>query len=140
MASVEPIVVLVEPTIETVAVIDPRIAKLEAFFQKYRCPYPQLASKYIEVADKYGLVYTLLPSISLKESTCGKNVFRRHNWWGYGFMEFNSVEEGMEYVADKLANGKYYKGKSLEQKLRTYNSVNQKYPSHAIELMRSIEN
>lgn len=123
-----------------VEVVDPRIEKLEVFFRRYKCPQPYYIEQYLEIADKYDLPYSLLPTLSLKESTCGKQVFRKNNHWGFGYMSFDSVDAGIEYVGDKLTNGKYYRGKGLEDKLRTYNSVSKGYVGDAISLMQDIEN
>jgi hypothetical protein len=124
----------------TKTVVDPRIEKLNEFFRNYSCPQPFRSEQYILVADKYEIPYTLLPVISLKESSCGKKVFRQNNWWGYGSVRFLSLEEGMDFIAKQLSSGKYYKGKTLVQKLKTYNSINKNYPSHALQLMSKIEN
>lgn len=131
---------IVEAQIVEVEIVDQRVENLNQFFRRYKCPQPYRSEQYVQVADKYDLPYELLPVLSLKESTCGKRVFRPNNYWGYGSVRFLSVEEGMNFVADKLANGNYYKGKTLDQKLRTYNSVNKDYPSHTKSLMQSIDN
>ena len=51
-----------------------------------------------------------------------------------------SFDEAMEYVADKLANGEYYKGKTLKKKLSTYNCVENKYVSETLKFMKYIKN
>ncbi|KKS29760.1 MAG: hypothetical protein UW13_C0009G0001, partial [candidate division WWE3 bacterium GW2011_GWA1_43_94] len=43
---------------------------LTAFFEDLKSPLKPNAKKFIEVADKYGLDYRLLPAISCMESTC----------------------------------------------------------------------
>lgn len=120
--------------------VDQRVENLNQFFKSYKCPQPYRSEQYILIADKYELPYTLLPTLSIKESTCGKRVFRKNNYWGYGNVEFISVEQGMDHIANRLSNGQYYRGKSLDQKLRTYNSVNKNYSPEARSIMKQIEN
>ncbi len=92
---------------------DARVIILERYLTKYNSPMkkqaPQLAYKFVEVADKYRLPFTLLPAIAQCESNLGKytppNCF---NAWGYGIHSrgtlcFSSWEEGIERVAKGLS-------------------------------------
>jgi hypothetical protein len=101
---------------------DLRIARVEAFFRLYGCPEPYRARNYVLAADMYQLDYRLLPALSVRESLCGKGA-RLNNYWGWDSARigFVSVETGIDYVAGQLARGKYYRGKSLDQKLHAYN-------------------
>jgi len=139
--SYQPVVRAADQAVEDQSTpVDPRILKLESFFQKYNCPQPYHVPTYLEAADQYNLPYTLLAVISVKESGCGKQVFRKNNWWGFGNQSFPNIDQGIWTISQQLGEGKYYQGKTLIGKLKTYNSVNPKYPSHAIQLMDSIEN
>lgn len=113
--------------------------KIEAYLKSRNAPLAKYASKFVEVAEKYDLPVFLLPTISIKESNGGKNLFKSYNAFGYGSKHFSSFEEAIEYVADKLANGKYYKGKSLEKKIKTYNSVKSNYYSETVMFMKKFE-
>lgn len=106
--------------------------KIEAYLESRNAPLAKYASKFVEVAEKYDLPVFLLPTISIKESSGGKKLFKSYNAFGYGSKHFSSFEEAIEYVANQLTHGKYYKGKTLDKKLSTYNSVKniptRKYP------------
>lgn len=124
---------------DTVAPQDQRISKLEAFFQSYNCPTPLHVDDYILAADIYAIDYRLLPAISLLESTCG-SYERKNNHWGWDSAQtgFSSVRAGIHFVARELAENPYYKGKTLEQKLLTYNP-DRHYLASVRRLMRQIE-
>jgi hypothetical protein len=101
---------------------DPRLEKLRKFFEARQCPALSAAHVFVEVADLYDLDWRLLPSISFIESTGGKfapnnNLFG----WDSGRAEFTSVTAGIQRVAYALANSRYYKNKSLDEVLQTYN-------------------
>jgi hypothetical protein len=73
-------------------------------------------------ADRHQLDWRLLPSIALVESGGGKvapnnNVFG----WNSARHKFPSIQAGIHSVAERLANAPHYRGKSLEDKLKTYN-------------------
>lgn len=117
---------------------DIRSAKLEAFFAAYRCPGPLHIGDYLRAADTYGIDYRLLPALSVRESTCGWHA-RKNNRWGWDSARtgFASVAAGIEFIARQLARGRYYRGKTLEQKLRTYNP-NPVYAAEVKKLMKEI--
>jgi hypothetical protein len=118
---------------------DPRVARLAAFFRAYNCPAPHYVADYIQVADYYRLDYRLLPAISIRETTCGV-AEKQHNRWGYhpGRQSFTSVEAGIDYVARQLAENPPYRGKTLREKLFTYNP-RPAYPDEVKHIMRQIE-
>lgn len=117
---------------------DARPAKLLAFFEAYGCRGPLHIADYVHAADTYGIDYRLLPALSVRESTCGQ-YSRKNNRWGWDSARtgFASVAAGIEYIARQLAWGRYYRGKTLEQKLRTYNP-SPKYAAEVKKLMREI--
>ena len=123
---------------------DPRIARLERFFHRYGCPAPQHVGEYLRAADSYGLDYRLMPALSIRETHCGIEEMRDdhfgNNHWGYhpGRQSFASVEAGIDYVARELAQGFYYRGKSLRDKLFTYNPL-PAYPGEIQHLMAEID-
>jgi len=100
-----------------------RVETLESFFDKYNSPLKGTAPKFIEVADKYNLDYTLLPSISCMESTCGKNLiegsYNPFGWGVYGnqYIAFESYEEAIETVGEGLYEGYFSKGLDTPQKI-----------------------
>jgi len=118
---------------------DDRTAKLESFFRNYHCPAPFLAAEYVAAADANSIDYRLLPAVSVRESTCGRHA-RLNNRWGWNSAKsgFTSLAHGIHYIARELASGRYYRGKTLEAKLRMYNP-NPKYPAEIRKLMLEIE-
>ena len=118
---------------------DPRAARLERFFHIYHCPEPHRTADYLRAADNYELDYRLLPAISVRESTCGVAQVD-NNFWGYhsGRQGFASVEAGIDFVARQLVQSSYYKGKTLQGKLFTYNPL-PAYAGEVQRIMRQIE-
>jgi hypothetical protein len=130
----------IRPIAAVAAPADPRIARLEKFFRSYRCPAPYHTADYLRAADGYGLDYRLLPAVSIRESRCGAAETQQHNHWGYhpGRQSFPSIEAGIDFVAQRLTQHKLYKGKTLEDKLFTYNPRSA-YPGEVQRIMRQIE-
>ena len=115
------------------------MVRLEQFFGRYRCPAPQHIDEYLRAADSYGLDYRLLPALSIRETHCGIEE-TRNNRWGYhpGRQGFASVAAGIDYVARQLADSPTYRGKSLRDKLFTYNPLTA-YPGEVESFMQEIE-
>jgi hypothetical protein len=117
---------------------DPRIARLEKFFQTYHCPAPHHTSDYLRAADGYGLDYRLLPAVSIRETLCGRTAKQQHNPWGYHHQNFASIEVGIDFLAQRLTQHRFYQGKTLQDKLFTYNPL-PAYPEEVKRIMRQIE-
>jgi len=121
------------------ALEDQRHAKLQTFFQSFGCPAPYHVKEYLGAADTYAIDYRLLPAISVLESTCG--IYQRqNNRWGWASARkgFASFRAGLEYIAHQLAEGRYYKNKTLEEKVHMYNPRPQ-YARQLDSLMRKID-
>jgi hypothetical protein len=90
-----------------------QLQKIELFFRVTRnnAPLADYAEKFVEVANKYGLDYRLLPAIATVESNGGKSNFRSYNAWGWGNKGFTSFEEGIEVVGRGLKTGYIDKGR-----------------------------
>jgi hypothetical protein len=118
---------------------DPRAGRLAAFFEAYHCPKPHYVQDYLRAADTYGLDYRLLPAISVRETTCGQ-AETRNNRWGYhpGRQRFDSIAEGIDFVARQLSENRPYAGKTLREKLFVYNP-RRAYPTEVEKIMRQIE-
>jgi hypothetical protein len=117
---------------------DPRLKTLQKFFHAMNSPLERIAAVFISEADQHDLDWRLLPGLSFVESTGGRaprgnNIFG----WNNGNSNFNSVSEGIHFVASRLANSPFYKGKDLVEKLRTYNR-NPKYIASVQTAMRQI--
>ncbi len=87
-------------------VADVRVAKIKAYLSKRNAPLADYANEFVAAADKYGIDYRLVASISVIESEGGKNTFRPYNAWGWGKSGFASWEEGIWKVSEGLS--KYY--------------------------------
>jgi hypothetical protein len=119
--------------------LDVRVAKLEAFFKSYHCPRPLYISEYLGAADRYKIDYRLLPALSVRESTCGLHHLRNNHWgWDFARTGFESVPSGIDFVARQLAKGRYYRGKTVDEKLHAYNP-NPQYAREVKQLMLEID-
>src|SRR5689334_18888943 len=61
---------------------DPRLAFLRNFFAQGHCPALELSGVFLEAADRYGLDWRLLPSLSFIETSGGKAA-RNNNLFGW---------------------------------------------------------
>jgi hypothetical protein len=119
---------------------DTRYDRLESFFQSFGCPAPHYVNEYVGAADSYAIDYRLLPAISVLESTCG--LYQRlNNRWGWDSARkgFSSFRAGLQYIARQLSEGRFYKNKSLDEKVRMYNP-NPEYARQVRKLMLKIDN
>jgi hypothetical protein len=127
---------------------DHRYTDLDAFFTKHKCPYRNTAV-YIDAADKNSLDWRLMPALSIAEESCGLHN-PSNNLFGFymcikvdvkghctktAIRPFKTIDDGVYYVADALAHAKVYAGKTLQQKLKVYNSVNPDYFRNVTGLM-----
>lgn len=103
---------------------DPRLGQLRAFFAERDCPLETAAADFLVAADQNDLDWRLLPSISILESSGGKD-YRNNNVFGWDSErgKFPSVRAGIHYVAAQLARSKRYRNKNLDEKLETYNPI-----------------
>lgn len=105
---------------------DPRLEQLRDFFRRYGSPAHDLAEDFLIAADRHGLDWRLLPSISFVESGGGK-AYRNNNilGWANCNQRFPTLRDGIHLVADRLANSRLYKDKSVTDILRTYNGTDE---------------
>ena len=118
---------------------DDRYDKLESFFQSFGCPAPHYVNEYLGAADSNAIDYRLLPAISVLESTCG--IYQRlNNRWGWDSARkgFSSFRAGLQYIARQLSQGRFYRNKSLEEKVHMYNP-NPQYARLVRKLMLKID-
>ena len=117
---------------------DPRLERLQAFFAQRECPLREVAADFLVAADRNDLDWRLLPSISIIESSGGKD-YRKNNVFGWDSCRagFTSVREGIDFVAAQLANSKQYRDKNLDDKLSTYNPLPD-YPARVKAVMRKL--
>ena len=117
---------------------DPRLERLQAFFAQHECPLREVAADFLTAADRNDLDWRLLPSISIIESSGGKD-YRKNNIFGWDSCRegFGSVREGIHFVAAQLANSEKYRDKNLDDKLSTYNPLPD-YPGRVKAVMRKL--
>ena len=117
---------------------DPRLHLLQKFFKHRVCPAAELAQDFLTEADTFKLDWRLLPSLSVIESGGGKSC-KRNNMFGWqnGLAAFPSFRAGIHHVAFTLARASYYRNKSLDKLLATYNP-NADYGKNVKNVMRSI--
>ncbi len=117
---------------------DPRLQRLQQFFAARDCPLEDAAEDFLVAADQNELDWRLLPSISMVESSGGKD-YRNNNVLGWDSCRerFPSVRAGIHYVAAQLANSKRYRDKDLDEKLQTYNPLPE-YPRRIKAVMRAL--
>jgi len=101
---------------------DPRLRLIWQYFADRDCPLQDSAADFLVAADQNELDWRLLPSISMIESSGGKD-YRNNNVFGWDSCRetFPSVQAGIHFVASRLAKSKLYKDKSVDEKLLTYN-------------------
>jgi hypothetical protein len=118
---------------------DPRLVRLQQYLAERDCPLEKYAPDLIEAADANDLDWRLLPSISVIESGGGKEYINNNVFgWDSCRQKFPTIRAGIHLVASRLANSQLYRGKDLDQKLRTYNPVVDRYPQMVKAVMRSI--
>ena len=117
---------------------DPRLSRLKKFFADRDCPLKDSAKDFLVAADQNELDWRLLPSISIIESSGGKD-YRNNNVFGWDSCKerFPSVRAGIHYVAAQLGKSNRYKGKDVDRKLQIYNPLPE-YSQRVKAVMRAM--
>jgi hypothetical protein len=126
-----------------------RAKKIEIYFSERSMPLATQAMEFVLAAEKYGLEWTLLPAVAIRESSGGKNetgcTFNPFGWASCR-VKFKDYPEAIDTVAKNLggANSRtayYYAGKSSKEKLYYYNgTVIKSYPDEVLAIMKRINN
>lgn len=93
---------------ESITAVDGKASLLREYLEWQNSPLAPYAQTFIDVAQKYDLPWTLLPSICGKESTFGKQIpYESYNCWGWGIygdqsLGFGSWEEAIDTVGKGL--------------------------------------
>lgn len=135
----------VEVSIETVR--KERAEAINTYFRERSMPLEGTGMTFVLVAEKYGLDWTLLPAIAIRESSggkaaCGNNPF---GWGSCKLHNFSSYGEAIEALGKNLGGGnpntaRYYAGKDSKEKLYYYNgTVVPTYPGEVLAIMDRIE-
>lgn len=109
---------IIEAEIIAAEVGDPRPLIVENFLKG--TPLAPYSEYMVEVADKYGLDYRLIPAISMKESGGGAAIdLASHNAWGFenGKTYFPSWEYAIDRVGVTLKNGYISKGLTTPEQI-----------------------
>jgi len=110
-----------------IGVSDARIEIVKQYLESYNSPLTPFANEVIQVSDKYGLDYRLLPAIAQQESNLCKVIPpESYNCWGWGIhsagsLAFNSYSEGLDTVAKGL------KTKYIDKGFVTVSEIMSKY-------------
>ncbi len=117
---------------------DPRVARLQSFLKRLRCPVAPMAEDFVRVADANQLDWRLLPSIAVIESGGGK-AYKNNNifGWNKGLQAFDSIRAGLEWVGYRLARSPLYRTRNSFEKLRIYNE-DQEYADSVMAVMNRI--
>lgn len=108
---------------ETISRKDPRWILVKQFFLENGAPAHLYAEDFLIAADRNGLDWRLLPSLSIVESGGGREA-RNNNMFGWDNcrVHFQTVKEGIYRVASRLKYSSLYRSKtSVDQILWTYN-------------------
>ncbi len=122
-----------------------KAAKIDAYYGKHDLPLTGYGMTFVLAGEKYGVDPLLLASIAMRESTGGKRMpARSYNAFGWGNTKFESFDHAINTVAKNLGGhnektASYYKNKSLEKVLKTYNSVIPTYTSEILSIMKRID-
>ena len=124
-----------------------KASKIDAYYAQYDLPLAGHGMEMVVAAEKNGLDWRLLPAIAMRESTGGKFVcYKSFNPYGWGSckIHFDSFEEATNTVAAHLGGNmertaRYYANKTIEQKLKAYNSVIPAYTAEIFSIMSKIE-
>jgi len=129
------------PTIPHQPVIhhDQRIASLIQFEERHHFAPDQekYVKEIIQDADSNSIPAALLVCIELQESSGGKR-FNHDSFnpfgWDSGQKNFTSQRAAIDYISNRLGHGVFYRGKTLEGKLRAYNPN----PAYSIKIINCI--
>lgn len=114
---------------------DNRVLILKTFLEEQQSPASHLASEFLKAADRHNLDWRLLPSLAVVESGAGRTCENNNIFgWDSGRAAFATIEEGIHYVASRLANSNLYRDKQLDEILLTYNPYPD-YPARVKSVM-----
>lgn len=98
--------------------------QLTAFMRGHRFAKPYYVREIVEMAEMNRLPPALLVCIEFVETSGGKQYHpetRNRFGWDNGKASFASHLAAIRFVAIQLGSGRYYAGKTVEEKIRVYN-------------------
>jgi len=115
---------------------DKRIGDLKRFFNRYDSPLAEHSATFIEVADRYGFDWTLLPAIASQESGFGKKtpscaLYNPFGWTSTtspcGYYRFEGFDQAIKHVAKRISElscyARFKETKDIKELAKKYNSV-----------------
>lgn len=122
---------------------------IDAYFDKYNMPLKGTGITFAVEADRNGLDWRLLPAITVRESTGGKNACSSvaNNPFGWDSCQtgFDSIQDAIAIVANNLggnnpSTARHYNGKTTKEILQAYNppSIIPRYSEQVMWIMDSI--
>lgn len=110
-------------SVEVVSQKDPRWILVKQFFLNNGAPAHLYTADFLIAADRNGLDWRLLPSISIIESGGGREAHNNNMFgWDNCRVRFRTAKEGIYRVASWLRHSSIYKQKtSVDEILWTYN-------------------
>jgi hypothetical protein len=98
--------------------------QLTAFMRGHGFAKPYYVPEIVQMAEVNRLPPALLVCIEFVETSGGKQ-YRPETWnrfgWDNGKASFASHLAAIRFIAIQLGSGRYYAGKSVEEKIRVYN-------------------
>ncbi len=97
---------------------------LSAFMRRKGFAEPYNLPVILQSASRASIPPSLIVCIEFVESSGGKHYDAETNnplGWKNGKASFPSVPAAIQHVSEELGSGRWYAGKTLEEKLRVYN-------------------
>jgi hypothetical protein len=116
------------------------VRQLTAFMQGHGFAKPYYVREIVQTAETNRIPASLLVCIELLETSGGKQ-YAPERWnrfgWDNGKASFASHLAAIRFIAWRLGSGRYYAGKTIEEKIRVYNP-RPVYTQKVSECMREI--
>lgn len=87
---------------------DNRAEALNRFFARFGSPWKGQGSEFVDIADRYGLDYRLLPVVGCVESSCGQVCNQNCFGWNHGSVQCGTDLDDAACVAEGIATLPYY--------------------------------
>lgn len=97
---------------------------LSSFMRRKNFVEPNNLAEIVQSASQASIPASLIVCIEFVESSGGKHYALETNnplGWQNGKASFPSVPAAIRHVSQELGSGRWYAGKTLEEKLRVYN-------------------
>lgn len=116
--------------------------QIERYLTEYGSPYYYIGTELVAIGELYNLDPAVLVAIFVLESSAGKQCFNGYNCMGFGDYFYDNLGDCFVAVARALSgegpSGVYYQNKTLEEKIKTYNSVNPDYYPKLISIIEDV--